>query len=196
MWGVVKAPERQQKYHNQRCQRRAARQRHEQREATLPEGATPVQAGNHQLEAIHDGNARLRCTVCQQTWTNGVRSVCPGVLTFSSWGAVPKNYVTWTELRRQHCTTCRSVPHAAVRTLKAPYCRYLYDLERSTPVPISPTRQAAIQRAQATAQARFTCRLCGTCYASPRVPPRLMGIACWLYQCRIRCMRFDVRRYS
>ncbi len=166
--GIVKAPERQQKYHSQRCQRRAARQRREQREAALPDGATPVQEGRHQLEAIREGNARWRYTVCRQTWTNGgVRSVCPGVPTYASWASVPANFVTWTELRQRHHTTSRTVPHGAVRVLHAPYYRYLYDLQRSTPVPISPERQAAIEKAKATTQARFTCRLCQTYSPSP-----------------------------
>jgi DNA polymerase-3 subunit epsilon len=167
--GVVKAPEGVQKYHTKTCQRHAARRRREQREEALPAGATPVHAGHHQLEAIHEWSARMRCTICQQTWTSGnVRSACPGVPTFASWASVPADrFVTWTELRRRRYTTSRSAPHAAVRILKSPYFRYLYDLQRSTPVSLSPEREVASAKAKATNLARYTCRLCGTYFPSP-----------------------------
>jgi hypothetical protein len=171
--GVVEAPERMQKYHDQTCQRRAYRRRREQREEALPEGATPVQAGRHQLEAIREGSARLRCTICQQTWTSrNVRSTCPGVPTFATWSSVPADrFVTWMELRRRHFTTSRAVPHAAVRILKAPYFRYLYDLQRSTPLSLSPARESAVAKANATLSSHFTCRMCDTFYQWPRKTP-------------------------
>jgi DNA polymerase III epsilon subunit-like protein len=158
----VEAPEQVRKYHDQTCQRRAARRRQEQREEAVPAGVVPVQAGQHQLEAIREGSARWRCTICQQTWTSrDVRSVCPAVLTFASWASVPADhFVTWTELRRRHYTTRRAAPHAAVRILKSPYFRYLYDIQRSTPVLLSEKRQAAIAKAKATSQAHFTCCMC------------------------------------
>lgn len=132
--GVVEAPERVQKYHNQTCPRRAARRRRARREEAVTAGGAAVQPGLHQLEAIHEGSARLRCMLCQHTWTSGnVRSVC---------SAFPaERFVTWTELRRRHSTTSRAVPHEAVRVIKAPYDRYLDDLQRAAPIVISPARQ-------------------------------------------------------
>ncbi|HEU5381402.1 MAG TPA: hypothetical protein VFV38_38760 [Ktedonobacteraceae bacterium] len=107
--------------------------------------------------------------MCQQTWTSRhIRSVCPGVPTFASWASVPADrFVTWTELKRRHYTAIRAVPHAAVRILKAPYYRYLYDIERSSPVILPPERQAAIEKAHRSLQERFTCRMCGHFYRSP-----------------------------
>ncbi len=167
--GIVEATARVQKYHDKTCQQRAARKRRAERERMLPAGATPVQAGEHQLEAMQAEGVRLRCTVCQQTWTSRhIRSVCPGVPTFASWTSVPADrFVTWTELRRRHYTAIRAVPHAAVRILKAPYYRYLYDIERSTPVIIPPEREIAIEKARRSLAERFTCRMCGHFYRSP-----------------------------
>ena len=185
---VVEAPERVQKYHDKTCRRRAARRRREQREDALPEGVAPVRAGHHQLEAIHDGSARLRCTVCQQTWTSrDVRSACPGVPTFASWGSVPADrFVTWTELRRRHYTASRSVPHAAVRVLRAPYYRYLYDLQLATPVLLSPERQAALAKAKQTSLARYTCRMCGRYSASSEERQALVAQVCRHCQREVR----------
>ncbi|HLV97366.1 MAG TPA: 3'-5' exonuclease [Ktedonobacterales bacterium] len=186
--GVVEAPERVQKYHDQTCQRRAYRRRREQREEAVPEGVTPVRAGQHQLETIHEGSARLCCTICQQTWTSkDVRSVCPGVPTFASWFSVPADrFVTWTELRRRHYTTSRAVPHAAVRIIKAPYYRYLYDLQRSTPITIAPERQQAIAKAKATSQAHYTCRMCQEYYTSPDERKAFVAQVCKHCQWEVR----------
>lgn len=186
--GVVEAPERVQKYHDQMCQRRAARRRRERREEAVPAGVALVQPGRHQLKAIREGSARLRCIVCQQTWTSrDVRSVCPGVPTFASWASVPADrFVTWTELRRRHYTTSRAIPHAAVRVIKSPYYRYLYDLQRSTPVSITPEREAAIAKAKQTSLARYTCRMCGTYYASPEARNAMVDQVCQHCQWEVR----------
>lgn len=147
-----------------------------------------MRAGRHQLEAIHEGSARLCCTVCRQTWTSvDVRSACPGVPTFASWASVPADrFVTWTELRRRHYTASRSVPHASVRMLKSPYFRYVYDLQRTTQVSLSPERLAALVKAKQTSLARFTCRMCSRYYASPDERQALVAQVCKHCQREVR----------
>lgn len=144
--------------------------------------------GQHHLVSIHEGSARWRCTICEQTWTSGnVRSVCPGVPTFSSWVMVPADrFVTWTELRRRHYTTSRAMPHAAVGVIKSPYYRYLYDLERSTSMVISPKREQAIAKAKVTSQAHYTCRMCATYYTSPDERKAFVAQVCKYCQWEVR----------
>lgn len=70
------------------------------------------------------------------------------------------------------------MPYAAVRVLRAPYYRYLYDLELATPVLLSPEREAALAKAKQTSLARFTCRMCATYYASPHERQALVAQVC------------------
>jgi DNA polymerase III epsilon subunit-like protein len=159
---VIKALESVQKYHNARCQRRAYRRKREESDWTLPEGATPVYISLHQFEEVKTGPYKVRCTVCQQQWRSYSQTRCPGVVTYRSWSEVPERFVTWTELQRRRLQTSRALPSAAVRILKSPYFRYLFDSEQATPRLVSPARQAATLRQEMVRRERYTCARCQT----------------------------------
>ena len=78
------------------------------------------------------------------------------------------------------------MPHAAVRVIKSPYYRYLYDMQRSTPVFISPEQANALAKAKATSLARYTCQMCATYYASQSERTAFVAQVCKHCQWEVR----------
>lgn len=118
----------------------------------------------HKLEAIRDGNKRVRCTICQQTWTDSPRVGCPGCPVYP-FEELPAHYKTLTALwRERKYPPDPDRPDAAYRILKAPYYRYCYDERTALHQPLTEKQIAAKEKQRATMRAKYGCRLCDTYY--------------------------------
>lgn len=119
----------------------------------------------HRLEAIQEGNKRVRGTICRQAWgSSDKRSACPGAPVYA-FEELPSSLKTppalWCERK---IPPDLDKPDGAYRILKAPYFRLVYDERKAIAQPLTEKQLAATAKQRATMRTRYGCRLCDTYY--------------------------------
>ncbi len=118
---------------------------------------------DHQLSQLSDG--QYTCALCQRTWRTMPRSPCVGVPCYK-YGCWPQHLYIATQLRRMRLKPDEQ-PDGYYPLIKAPYHRFLYDINKATPRRVPTERQReAIAKMRVALVETYTCQGCGFSDAS------------------------------
>ncbi len=113
---------------------------------------------DHQLSHLPDG--QYTCALCQRRWRTMPHTSCVGIPCYE-YGNWPQELYTATQLRRMKLKPGEQ-PDGYYPLIKAPYHRFLYDINKATPRRVPTERQReAIAKMRVALVETYTCRGCG-----------------------------------
>ncbi|GCE15300.1 3'-5' exonuclease [Tengunoibacter tsumagoiensis] len=105
-------------------------------------------------------NGNYTCSVCLGDWKKEPSSLCPGAIRYL-YGSWPEHLYTYTQLRRLKLKPLGE-PEGCYFIQKAPYIRYLYNIQMAVPRRVPTDRQReAITKMRAALVQTYTCLRCG-----------------------------------